>query len=236
MGCQSRCPVSQLSRCQLPADIMASMIHTFFWLTLFGMALGFFEASVVVYLRQLYYPGAALFPLQVIPPEILKVELLREFFSLVLILAAAMMSGRFKATRFANFLFIFGAWDLFYYIFLRVFLGWPASLLDWDILFLIPVPWVAPVLAPVLCSLTFIAFAVLIHRLARDGWPLPITMMDCLAAMVASLPIMVSFFLETRTVLDGVVPQKYSWPLLLLGLAMAWGYAVYRIKQIKRFE
>lgn len=212
------------------------MIHTFFWLTLFGVALGFFEASVVVYLRQLYYPGVALFPLKVIPPDILRVELLREFFSIVLILAAAVLSGRNKALRAANFLFIFGVWDLFYYIFLWIVLDWPASVLDWDILFLIPATWVAPVLAPVLCSLSFLAFAVLIHRLARDGWPLPITWKDIGMAVVASVPIMVSFFLETGNVLAGGVPRGYSWPLLVLGLTLAWGYAPFRLWQIKRFE
>ena len=212
------------------------MIYTFFWLTLFGIALGFFEASVVVYLRQLYYPGAALFPLKEIPPDILRVEVLREFFSIVLILAAAVLSGRNKALRAANFLFIFGVWDIVYYIFLWVFLGWPASVFDWDLLFLIPVPWVAPVLAPVLCSISLIAFAVLIHRLARDGWPLPMTWKDIAVAVVASIPILVSFFLETGTVLEHGVPGRYSWFLLILGLAMAWGYAIVRIKQIKRFE
>ena len=212
------------------------MLYTFFWLTLFGVALGFFEASVVVYLRQLYYPGGALFPLRVIPPDILKVEVLREFFSIVLILAAAVLSGRNKALRAANFLFIFGVWDICYYIFLWVFLGWPASVFDWDLLFLIPVPWVAPVLAPVLCSLSLIAFAVLIHRMARDGWPLSITWKDLATAVVASVPIMVSFFRETGTAPAKGVPSRYSWPLLTLGLAIAWGYALFRMRQIRRFE
>lgn len=215
---------------------MASMIYTFFWLTLFGIALGFFEASVVVYLRQLYYPGAALFPLKVIPPDILRVELLREFFSIVLILAASVLSGRNKALRAANFLLIFGVWDIFYYIFLWVFLGWPASVFDWDLLFLIPVPWVAPVLAPVLCSFSLIAFAVLIHRMVRDGWPLPLTVTDLLAAIAASAPILLSFFWETGTVVANGVPAAYPWLYLFLGLALAWGYAFVRIKQIKRFE
>lgn len=212
------------------------MIYTFFWLTLFGVALGFFEASVVVYLRQLYYPSAAMFPLRDIPAAILKVEVLREFFSIVLILAAAVLSGRNKALRAANFLFIFGVWDIFYYAFLWVFLGWPASVLDWDLLFLIPVPWLAPVLAPILCSLSLIAFAVLIHRMARDGWPLPLTAKDVLAAAIASIPILISFFRETKTVLNQGIPRHYAWPLLALGLALAWGYALYRIRHIKRFE
>ena len=37
----------------------------------------------------------------------------------------------------------------FYYLFLIPLTGWPKSLLDWDILFLLPVPWWGPVIAPV---------------------------------------------------------------------------------------
>ena len=54
--------------------------------------------------------------------------------------------------EFAGFVVVFGVWDIFYYVFLRVLVTWPASLLDWDILFLIPLPWVGPVLAPVLIA------------------------------------------------------------------------------------
>ena len=52
-------------------------------------------------------------------------------------------AGRTAVGKFAFFLFLFGVWDIFYYIWLKVFLHWPASLLTWDVLFLIPVPWVA---------------------------------------------------------------------------------------------
>jgi hypothetical protein len=43
----------------------------------------------------------------------------------------------------------FGVWDIFYYVFLKVLTGWPHSLMDWDILFLLPLPWWGPVIAPV---------------------------------------------------------------------------------------
>ncbi|MGD2080540.1 MAG: hypothetical protein PVJ36_05370, partial [Nitrospirota bacterium] len=49
-------------------------------------------------------------------------------------------------------LWCFALWDIFYYVFLRVWLGWPRTMMDMDVLFLIPGPWVAPVLLPVAAS------------------------------------------------------------------------------------
>ena len=53
-------------------------------------------------------------------------------------------------------LIVFGAWDLSFYASLKVLIGWPASLMTWDLLFLIPVPWVGPVLAPSIVSITLV--------------------------------------------------------------------------------
>ncbi len=44
----------------------------------------------------------------------------------------------------AAFAIAFGVWDIVFYVCLQLLLGWPASLLTWDILFLIPVPWGRP--------------------------------------------------------------------------------------------
>ena len=55
----------------------------------------------------------------------------------------------------------FGAWDIFYYVFLRLISGWPRTLLDWDILFLLPLPWWGPVLAPVSIALVMILWGTL---------------------------------------------------------------------------
>jgi hypothetical protein len=212
------------------------MGYTLFFLALFGIALGFFEAGVVVYLRQIYYPGAPLFPMQEIPLPILKVEILREFFSIVLIWSAAVLAGKTRALRIASFFIIFGVWDIFYYIFLKLFLDWPAAWTDWDILFLIPAPWLSPVLAPILCSITLILFGLEMHRLWAKGFPMPIMRADLLAACAASVPILISFFWETGTALRGELPMRFPWPLFLLGLALALGWAVKRRGQIKRFE
>ncbi|MBK6345556.1 MAG: hypothetical protein IPF68_06385 [Bacteroidales bacterium] len=84
-----------------------------------------------------------------------------------MLLVAGIIAGRNSAQRFVFFLFCFAIWDIFYYVFLYLLIGWPASLLDWDILFLLPVPWIGPVLAPCLLSLMMIMLIILVVWLRR---------------------------------------------------------------------
>ena len=75
-----------------------------------------------------------------------------------MLFSVGMLAGRTVTQRFAFFIFCFATWDIFYYIFLKLFVGWPVTIFDWDILFLIPVLWVGPVIAPCILSLTMMAF------------------------------------------------------------------------------
>ncbi len=133
-------------------------------LFIYAVAMGFLEAIVVVYIRELYYPEGFAFPLKPMETWLIGTEIIRELSTLFMLWAVAYISGKSFIRRLAAFLFIFGVWDIFYYIALWLFLGWPESLFTWDILFLIPVTWTGPVLAPVLCSLAMIALAVLLER------------------------------------------------------------------------
>ena len=141
----------------------------FWWITFFAVSMAFFESSVVVYLRALYYPEGFSFPLTHIDPHIGGTELLREFFSLIMIVSVAAISSRNFMERFAHFLYIFALWDIFYYVFLKLLLGWPDSLLTWDVLFLIPFTWSGPVIAPVIISLIMMLFALVIRRYNRKS-------------------------------------------------------------------
>jgi len=130
-------------------------------ITVFAIAMGFLEAAVVVYLRQIYYPTGFSFPLNpYMPQNILLTGWLREICTIVMLACVGIVAAENFIKRLCYFLFAFGAWDIFYYVGLKIFLNWPESLLTWDILFLIPVPWVGPVLAPIICSLTMIFLAV----------------------------------------------------------------------------
>src|SRR4030042_687681 len=139
-------------------------LNIFLWLSLFSIAMGFLESAVVIYLREMLYPAGFDFPLQPIKEHLALTEVLREASTLIMLTAIAVITGRTRTEKFALFLYCFAVWDIFYYIFLRLLIGWPASLLTWDILFLIPVTWTGPVLAPVLVSLTMILLAVILVR------------------------------------------------------------------------
>ena len=124
----------------------------------FGVAFGYIEAAVVVYLRALFYPDGFTWPLADLAAIegalrfCLWTEVGREAATLVLLAAAAGLMAQPWRRRIAYFLLSFALWDVFYYVWLKVLLGWPASLADWDILFFIPSLWAGPVWAPLVTS------------------------------------------------------------------------------------
>lgn len=134
------------------------------WVTAFAVSMAFLESAVVVYLRQLYYPEGFAFPLAPIQARIAVTEGFRELATLIMLLAPGALLTRQRLGRMAWFCFCFGVWDIFYYVFLKAILDWPATLFDQDILFLLPVIWVGPVLAPCLVSVGLIALAVVLLR------------------------------------------------------------------------
>lgn len=165
----------------------------FFWLTLFAIAMAYLEASDVVYLRELYSPGGFTFPLKILPTRIFLTECGREIATILMLIAVGVVAGRNFYCSFAYFLFSFGVWDIFYYVWLKVLLNWPPSLMTWDVLFLIPVVWVGPVLAPVLCSLTMILLAVVIVRLQAQGHKVKIRIIEWGLIIIGGLFIFLTF-------------------------------------------
>lgn len=136
----------------------------------FAVAFGFVEASVVVYLRGALgmLPGVQgtladvarlsssayqqAYTVDQFPKSLLRVETLREAATMVMLVSVALLAERRLRERWAIFLWTFALWDLTYYFALRATVGWPGSLTDTDILFLIPVPWLAQIWFPVLVS------------------------------------------------------------------------------------
>lgn len=143
---------------------MKKLRGTIIQVAFFGLAMGYLEAVVVVYLREIYYPGGFRFPLVPISVRDLWVEIGREAATLVMLLMIGMLTGKSARRRFAFFLLVFGVWDIAYYLFLKLILGWPGAMGVPDILFLIPVPWVGPVWAPVILSVSMIVLSLVILR------------------------------------------------------------------------
>ena len=157
---------------------MNKKIKTICVISLFAVAFGYIEASVVIYLRQVFFPegfdlpfypflfyfGSKInIPLYVHTNDYL-VEVFREAATLVVLFSLAWLTGRSLKEKLGTMLLAWGIWDIFYYVFLFLIIRWPSSLLTMDVLFLIPVPWLAPVILPISASLIMIGTAVHLLR------------------------------------------------------------------------
>ncbi len=183
------------------------------------------EAAVVIYLRQLLHVEGSNITLSGIPRGIFTVEIVREFTTLVMLISVGVLAGSRPMGRFGSFIIAFGVWDIFYYVFLSMFHGWPRSFLDWDLLFLIPVPWMAPVLAPVLvsCGLIFSGYWLLIREQQKKR--IVVSLSDWIIEAVATVLILYSFTNNNSV----STPEVFSWIIFLAGLALGVGYFVWRM-------
>jgi hypothetical protein len=224
-----------------------NFLRTLIALFLFGVAFAFVEAAVVVYLRALYeplherfYPGhtaSDLFPLIRLdqldaagpaPERWLLIELVRETATLILLAAVGLAIGINFRQGLAAFLVAFGLWDIFYYVFLKILIDWPASLFEWDLLFLLPLPWAGPVVAPVLVALMMIACGSLVLWRESAGRPLHAQALHWAAIFGGGVILVVAFCWDYQNLMAGGLPNPFPWPLFTLGLAMslaAFGHA-----------
>ena len=233
---------------------MKPLIKIIIWLTIFSIAMGFMETAVVIYLRKIYYPHGFQFPLISVSHDLAIVEFLREAATILMLAAIGILTGKSSAQKFAFFIYSFAIWDLFYYIFLKLLINWPESLFTWDILFLIPVPWVGPVLAPCIVSITMILFMYFIIYYHDKGLNTGIKSIEWILFIGGSIIIIISFMLDyfkyisnntTKSMwtLSGnqsmfgeiatYVPTHYNWWMFACGeLIIVSGILIY-IKRIK---
>ena len=134
-------------------------------LALFGIAMAHLEGVVVVYLRKaLGMPDSESNKESVnkFPRHYLIIEMTREAATIIMLILIAYLVGNSWLERGIFFLWTFAFWDLFYYVSLYILIKWPPTLTTIDVLFLIPVPWIAPVWFPVgVSSITIIIIAIL---------------------------------------------------------------------------
>lgn len=194
-----------------------SLASWFFCLAVFGVSMAFAEAAVVVYLRKIYYPEGFAFPLKFIAETEIMVEVYREISTLLMLIGFSALAGRSPQERFSCFIMSFGIWDIFYYVWLKVLLNWPATIYDWDILFLIPIPWIGPVIAPVSISLILIVAGVVIAVSHHRGRTVRATVVSTGIALAGSATILYSFLLDTGATLHQEFPLPYRYDLLMIG-------------------
>jgi hypothetical protein len=181
----------------------------------FAIAFAFVESSVVTYLRAIYYPGGFSFPLRMPGTSHVLVELTREFATIVMLVSVGMLAGSTRWQKFSYFMIAFGVWDIFYYLWLKVILNWPATIFDWDILFLIPIPWIGPVIAPVLISVVIVVGGIfIIWKEQRDGVFHP-PLLAWLISGLASFAILFTFVRDTGATLYSQLPQPYLYVLFV---------------------
>lgn len=204
-------------------------------LILFSAAFGYAEAAVVAYLRSIYTPVRAHFysvpPDQVFPllsvaqlrslgPEHiarLRIELGRELATLLMLAGAAMIAARSLREWVAAFVLCFGVWDITFYMFLKLLIDWPASLLTWDILFLIPVPWTGPVLAPVITSSSMIGSGLLLLRREYNNKPVHMTALEGGGIVLGGVFVIAAFMWDFRNTASGGNPNPFHWIPFVMG-------------------
>ncbi|MCX8104480.1 MAG: hypothetical protein N3D80_01235 [Ignavibacterium album] len=204
-----------------------------FIILLFSIAMAYLESAVVVYLRELYYPEGFNFPVKLIPEKIILIELGRELATIVMLLAIAMITGKLFIESIAYFLFAFGVWDIFYYLWLKIFINWPMSIFTDDLLFLIPVPWISPVLAPVLVSFVFILFSVFALKKIERGIIVKYNKISIAFVLIGVVLILISFVWNYESRLNSVSPVEFLWGLFLVGLLLL---AIGLLKPILSFK
>jgi hypothetical protein len=180
----------------------------------------------VVYLRAISapmrvsagLPANDLFPLlsfRQIEPNLhfIKIEILREAATMVMLATVASAMAKNLRTWLAAFAIAFGVWDLSFYASLKALIGWPESLLTWDLLFLLPVPWTGPVLSPVIvaASLTVGGIFALLREPTRVAW------ISWSMLLVGGTIILAAFTWDWRYILYGGVPRHFPWTLFATG-------------------
>jgi hypothetical protein len=199
------------------------------WLlvVVFAIAMAWVESASVYYLRTVV---DRIQPYQANPLPMRgilgQVELIREVATLVMLLTVGMLSGRLWSARLAYAAIAFGVWDIFYYVFLRLMCGWPRSLFDWDILFLLPLPWWGPVLAPVTIALLMIVWGTSVTQAPQLTQPAATRVVWGLTATGIALALYVFMADSIRQVQQGrsvsawVLPTEFNWPIFVTALLL----------------
>jgi hypothetical protein len=195
----------------------------FLGVSAYAVAMAFVEAVVVVYLRGLLHITNE----QVALGPYVTMETCREAATIVMLAAVGWMAGRIWPERLAYGLFAFGLWDIWYYVWLKVLIGWPETLLDWDVLFMIPLRWWGPVLSPVIIAALICVNAVLAIVRMERGERLGFTPARVGVAVWGGLLALYVFMADSIHVLLGgrgdwetLRPEPFQWPLFLVALAL----------------
>jgi hypothetical protein len=205
----------------------------------FAIAMAWVEAASVFYIRALV---GRIEPYQADPLPLHgalgNVELWREAATLVMIAAVGALAGRTWHRRAGYAALAFGVWDICYYVFLRLISGWPRTLFDWDILFLLPLPWWGPVLAPVSIALLMILWGTLATQSSDAeidaGWTWVLGGVGIALALGVFMTEAWRALPHGRDAILQALPTTFNWPLFSVALLLMASPALQRMAARRR--
>jgi len=194
----------------------------------YAAAMAWVESATVYYLRSMI---GRIEPHQSNPlPDVggfARAELIREFATLVMLFAVGALAGRSWRERIGYSAIAFGLWDILYYVFLRMMCHWPHSLLDWDILFLLPLPWWGPVLSPMLIAFLMMVWGTLASQyedlsasLERNWRPWLLNFLGMALALYVFMADTIAAARGGLVAIRNVLPQRFHWPLFGVALVL----------------
>lgn len=209
---------------------MIPLKHEFkrwFLVLAFAAAMAWVESAVVYYLRTMIH---RIDPYQPNPLPIIgglgPMEMAREAATLIMLLSVGILAGRSWRSRLAYAAIAFGVWDIFYYAFLKVICGWPHSLLDWDILFLLPLPWWGPVWAPVSIAGLMILWGTLVSQFENQAagrnscWASLLNLLGTGLALYVFMSDSLRVAGQGVEAIRNVLPAPFNWPLFCVALGL----------------
>jgi len=186
---------------------------------IFSIAMAYLESAVVVYLRGMYGIEDLVRDINFQIDAYTYIEIGREAATIIMLALIASLAGRSRQKKIGYFFLSFGIWDIFYYIWLYIFIHWPKSLFEWDILFLIPLPWWGPVITPILISILLIVIG---YLLITESY-FKITIFSWIVFFVSILVILYTFMADSISIiftgngnLTEVRPTHFNWPVFLI--------------------
>lgn len=180
--------------------------------------MAYLESAVVVYLRAMYGIEDLIRDINFETDIYTFIEIGREAATIVMLVIIALIAGSSLPKKIGYFFLSFGVWDIFYYIWLFIFIQWPQSLFEWDILFLIPLPWWGPVIAPILISILLISIGYLLISEVK----FKVTSIDWTIFGLSIFLILYTFMEDSiRVIISGtndlteIRPTSFNWILFL---------------------
>lgn len=197
---------------------------------LYALAMAWVESAVVFYIRSMI---DRIEPYQANPLPIAGglglAEIVREASTLIMLFTVGWLAGQTWRSRIAYSLLAFGVWDIGYYLWLVPLTGWPNALTDWDILFLIPLPWWGPVWSPTSIALLMVAFGTIVGRHDSAEKPLWPSRLSCVSVVLGVLLALWVFMADAiNIVLAGggtpelreLLPTHFHWGWFLVALGL----------------